>query len=135
VTIQGGDIAQRPTTVVRVGWGVSSLVGFLLIADAIMKLMRLPVVIETMAILGWPAGSVVPVGIILLISTLLYLYPRTSVLGAILLTGYLGGAVATHARIGSPLLTHTLFGTYIGILLWFGLTLRDKKLRSVLIRR
>jgi hypothetical protein len=63
VTIQSGDIAQRRTTVARVGWGVSSLVGFLLIADAVMKLMRLPVVIETMAVLGWPAESVVPVGL------------------------------------------------------------------------
>jgi hypothetical protein len=99
--------------------------------DAGMKLMQLPIVLQTTAQLGWPTSSVVPLGMILLVSTLLYIFPRTSILGAVLLTGYLGGAVATHARIDSPLFTHTLFGVYVGVILWAGLYLRDPVLRSV----
>ena len=64
-------------------------------------------------------------GLLLLVCTLLYVMPRTAVLGAILLTGFLGGTVATHVRVGSPLLTHTLFGVYLGILLWAGVYLRE----------
>jgi hypothetical protein len=82
--------------------------------------------------MGWPASSVVPLGVILLVSTILYLLPRTAVLGAILLTAYLGGAVAAHARLGSPIFTHTLFGVYVGALLWSALLLRRPRLRSVL---
>ncbi len=129
---RGVDRKRPGNKVERVGWIVSGLVGLFLLADAAMKLIRLPIVIETTVSLGWPEGSAVPLGIILLISTLLYLYPRTSLFGAILLTGYLGGAIATHARIGSPLFTHTLFGSYVAILMWFGLVLRDAKLRSIL---
>jgi len=130
--MRSDDRKQSGNKVARIGWIVSGFVGLFLFADAVMKLMRLPIVIETTASLGWSESSVVPLGIILLISTLLYLYPRTSLFGAILLTGYLGGAIATHARIGSPLFTHTLFGSYVGILMWFGLVLRDAKLRSIL---
>jgi hypothetical protein len=121
-----------PSREIKVGWGLSGLVGLFLISDAAMKLLRLPIVIETMAELGWPSSSVVPLGIILLISTLLYLFPATSVLGSILLTGYLGGAIATHVRIGSPLFTHTLFGVYVGALMWAGLYFRNPYLRAVL---
>jgi len=71
-------------------------------------------------------------GAILLICTLLYVWPRTSVLGAILVTAFLGGAVATHVRMGSPLFTHVLFGVYLGVLLWAGLVLREPRLRSLL---
>lgn len=130
--MRADDDTQSAAKVAAIGWMVSGLVGLFLFADAVMKLMRLPVVIETMASLGWPESSVLPLGIILLCSTLLYLYPLTSMLGAILLTGYLGGAIAAHARIGSPLFTHTLFGSYIAILMWLGLVLRDVKLRSML---
>ena len=113
------------------GYGLSGLAALFFLMDAGMKLMRLPVVLETTTQLGWQTSSVVPLGIVLLISTLLYLYPKTSVLGAVLLTGYLGGAVETHARIDGPLFTHTLFGVYIGIIVWGGLYLRDPMLRSV----
>jgi hypothetical protein len=116
----------------RAGQAVTGLVALFLIADAVMKLLRLPVVLDTMREMGWPASSVVPLGVILLVSTILYLLPRTAVLGAILLTAYLGGAVAAHARLGSPILTHTLFGVYVGALLWSGLLLRRPRLRSVL---
>src|SRR5690606_27857569 len=71
-------------------------------------------------------------GLLLLVCTLLHLAPSTAVLGAVLLTGYLGGAVATHVRAGSPLFTHVLFGVYLGVLLWAGLWLRDSTLRALL---
>ena len=70
-------------------------------------------------------------GAILAVCTLLYAWPRTQLLGAVLLTGYLGGAVATHLRVGSPLLSHTLFGVYVGLLVWGGLWLREPRLRAL----
>jgi hypothetical protein len=94
----------------------------------------LPIVAETSAQLGWPSDSatIYLLGALLLGSTLLYAVPRTALLGAILLTGYLGGAVATHVRIGSPLFSHILFGVYIGILVWGGLWLRDPRVRALM---
>jgi hypothetical protein len=133
--IRSDSLAGSGTNLARIGWIVSAVIGLFLIADAGAKLMRLPVVLEVTSGLGWPTNSVAPLGVILVVSTLLYLFPRTSLVGAILLTGYLGGAIATHARIGSPLFTHTLFGTYIGIFMWSGLVLRDPRLRSVLLSR
>jgi hypothetical protein len=87
-----------------------------------------------MAALGWPsdAGTARTLAGVMLIAVGLYAYPRTSVLGAILITGYLGGAVATHARIGSPLFSHILFGVYVGALAWGGLWLRNPALRALL---
>ena len=123
--------ATTPTWMPRAGYAFSGLVILFMLMDVTMKLMRLPIVIETTLQLGWPADSAFPLGILLLACTALYAFPRTSVLGAVLLTGYLGGAVATHARIGSPLLSHTLFGVYLGILLWAGLYLRDERLRLI----
>jgi DoxX-like family len=115
-----------------IGWGLSALVVLFLLMDVGLKLAQLPIAVETTEQLGWSASSVVPLGIVLLACTVLYAVPQTSVLGAILLTGYLGGAVATHARIGSPALTHTLFGVYLGILMWGGLYLRDPRLATIL---
>jgi hypothetical protein len=103
------------------GYGLTGVSALFFLMDAGMKLMQLPIVLQTTAQLGWPTSSVVPLCMILLVSTLLYIFPRTSILGAVLLTGYLGGAVATHARIDSPLFTHTLFGVYVGVILWAGL--------------
>ena len=79
-----------------------------------------------------PESVIVPLGLIQLVCLVAYLVPRTTVLGAVLWTGYLGGAVATHVRVGSPLLTHTLFPIYVAIFLWLGLWLRDARLRAVL---
>jgi hypothetical protein len=117
----------------RSGWILSGLVIAFLVMDATMKLLALPVVTEASAALGWPndAGTARLLGAILLLITALYTIRRTSILGAILLTGYLGGAVATHARIGSPLFTHILFGVYLGIAAWAGLYLRNPKLRDL----
>jgi hypothetical protein len=85
--------------------------------------------------LGYPQDIVFSLGIILLACVLAYAFPRTSVLGALFLTGYLGGAVATHARLAHPLFTHTLFPTYVAALIWGGLVLRDARLRALLPMR
>jgi hypothetical protein len=115
-----------------IGFSLSGLVILFLLLDAAMKLVPLDVVTEASAQLGLPAHLARPLGVILLVCTLLYAVPRTSVLGAILLTAYLGGAVATHLRIGSPLFTHTLFGVYLGLAIWGGLYLRDPRLRALI---
>ena len=130
-------MSLSPTTTgtpmsVRIGWIVTGIVTLFLWMDAAMKLLRLDVVFETMTQLGWPASSVIPLGIILFVVSCLYVIPRTSLLGAILLTGYLGGAIATHLRIGSPLLTHTFFGVYVGGVAWLGLFLRNADFRRAL---
>lgn len=97
-----------------------------------MKLWKPAPVLESFARLGYPEGVATGIGILELVCLAVYVIPRTSVLGAILLTGYLGGAVATHVRIGDPLFTHVLFPTYVGLLLWVGLFLRDARLRSLI---
>ena len=102
-----------------------------LLFDSLGKLVLVPQVVEGSVQLGYPESTVRVIGTILLICVMLYAVPRTSVLGAILLTGYLGGAVATHFRVGSPLLTHTLFPIYLGALIWGGLLLREDRLRSL----
>ena len=129
-----GAIKTTPTPrwMSRLGYALSGLVILFMLMDVAMKLLRLPIVLETTTQLGWSAGSVLPLGILLLVCTALYAFPRTSVLGAVLLTGYLGGAVATHTRIGNPLLSHTLFGVYLGILIWAGLYLRYSRVQSLL---
>ena len=110
---------------------ISAIPTLFLLMDAVGKLVRpVPVVTGTVE-LGYPETVILPLGIVLLICTILYAVPKTSVLGAILLTGYLGGAVATHVRIGNPLLTHTLFPVYLGILIWLGLYFRDVRLRQL----
>jgi hypothetical protein len=117
----------------RVGWALSGIVIAFMLMDATMKLLALPVVLETSAPLGFAGVTMArALGTVLLVCTVLYLAPRTAVLGAILLTGYLGGAVATHVRVGSPLFTHVLFGVYLGVLLWGGLYLRDARLRTLI---
>jgi hypothetical protein len=116
-----------------IGWVLSGLVIAFMLMDATMKLLALPVVLETSGPLGFPgAGMARGLGIVLLICTVLYTVPRTAVLGAILLTGFLGGAVATHVRVGSPLFSHVLFGVYVGVLMWLGLYLRDARLRALI---
>jgi hypothetical protein len=112
---------------------MSGLTIAFMLMDAIMKLLALPVVLESGAPLGFAgAGMAHGLGATLLICTLLYMAPQTAVLGAILLTGYLGGAVATHVRVGNPLFSHILFGVYLGVLLWGGLWLRDPRLRQLI---
>lgn len=119
---------------VWIGRVLSGLVILFLLFDGAIKLVPLQVVIDTVIPLGWPTDPALwrALGVVLIASALLYAYPRTSILGAILITAYLGGAVATHVRIGSPLFSHTLFGVYLGIALWAGLWLRDLHVRALL---
>jgi hypothetical protein len=115
-----------------IGWVLSGLVIAFLLMDATMKLLALPIVLETQAPLGFAgAGVARGLGVLLLVCTLLYAAPQTAVLGAILLTGYLGGAVVTHLRVGDPLFSHILFGVYLGVFLWLGLYLRDARVRAL----
>src|SRR5262245_14531659 len=115
-----------------IGWVLSGLVIAFLLMDATMKLLALPIVLETQAPLGFVGEGIARgLGVLLLLCTLLYAAPQTAVLGAILLTGYLGGAVVTHVRVGDPLFSHILFGVYLGILLWLGLYLRDARVRAL----
>ena len=129
------DITSRPATwSVWAGRILSGLVILFLLMDAGMKIAGLPVVAETALTMGWTGDMAFwrGMGVLLLIITALYAWPRTAALGAILLTGYLGGAVATHVRIGDPLFSHILFGVYLGVALWGGLWLRDARVRALL---
>ena len=103
-----------------------------LCVDGLTKVIRAQVAVEGTVKLGYPDSIVGGIGFLLLICTLIYAIPRTSFLGAILLTGYLGGAVATHVRVGDPLLGFVLFPVYIGVMVWGGLFLRDARLRAIL---
>lgn len=114
------------------GWTLSGLLIAFLVFDGAIKLPPLQPVTDMMPVLGWPVELARMLGIITLVCTALYAWPRTSVLGAILLTAYLGGAVATHVRIGSPLLTHTLFGVYMALFVWGGLWFRDPRIRALI---
>jgi hypothetical protein len=111
---------------------LSGLAAVFLIFDAVIKFIKPAPVVDAFAHLGWPLSSAVMIGILLLVCTSLYVIPRTSILGAILLTGYLGGAVATHLRVGDPLFSHILFPTYLGVMLWLGLYLREERLRALI---
>ena len=127
-------MAEKTSGSMWTGRILTGLVIAFLIMDGSMKLVPAQVVIDTTRDLGWPtdAGTLRTLGVILLGGALLYAVPRTSIIGAILLTGYFGGAVATHMRIGSPVFTHTLFGVYLGVLMWLGLYLRNPALRSLI---
>jgi hypothetical protein len=110
---------------------MSALPALFLLVDGVMKLMKPAIVVEATVHLGYPESVIPGLGIVLLVSTLVYLIPRTSVLGAILVTGYLGGAVATHVRVGDDLFP-IFFPVILSALLWGGLVLRDGRLRALL---
>jgi hypothetical protein len=113
---------------------LSGLVILFLLFDGAIKLVPWPIVTETMDRIGYGSSETLArtLGAITIACTVLYAIPPTSILGAILLTGYLGGAIATHVRIGSPLFTHVLFGFYLALMVWGGLWLRDRTLRSLM---
>ena len=114
---------------------LSGLVILFLLFDAGLKLVSPETAIKySPPDLGWPLDvpTMTMLGLLLLIPTLLYIWPRTAILGAVLITAYLGGAVATHVRIGSPLFSHILFGVYLGLMLWCSLWLRDPRLRALI---
>lgn len=114
------------------GRALSGLAVLFLLFDSTGRLLQVQPVLDGTIRLGYPRDLVLTLGVILLACVLVYIIPRTSVLGAVLLTAYLGGAVATQVRVGAPLFTHVLFPTYVGALLWGGLLLRDARLQAFL---
>lgn len=128
--------AAQPASVSKTalwsGRALSGLVIAFLVFDSALKFMPLDVVAETSQQLGLPVELAPKLGVVLLICTALYAFPPTGVLGAILLTGYMGGAMATHLRVGNPLFTHLLFGAYLGVMIWGGLCLRDPRVRALM---
>jgi DoxX-like protein len=134
---EAGERTAKPTSAGPVskkalwaGYVMGGLPALFLLVDGVMKLVKPAVVVEATVGLGYPESVILGLGIVLLACTVLYLIPATAVLGAILLTGYLGGAVATHVRVGGPLFP-ILFPVIIGMLLWGGLYLRDERLRAL----
>ena len=118
---------------VWIGRVLSGIAVAFLLFDSTGKLLKMRPVIEGSAKLGYPESTIVPIGVLLLIGVVLYVIPRTSVLGAIYLAAYLGGAVASHYRLGNPLATHVLFPVYVAAFLWGGLALRNPRLLAVLM--
>lgn len=110
---------------------ISGLIVLFMLLDGVMKLVKPEMVVKGSAEVGIPESTLVGIGITLLISVVLYAIPRTSVLGAILLTGYLGGAILTHVRVGGPVFS-IVFASLFGILAWLGLFLRDRRLRELI---
>lgn len=114
---------------------MTTLAALFLLFDGVMKLVKPGFVVEATLKLGYSESTIIGIGVALLVSTILYLIPQTAVLGAILLTGYLGGAVASHVRVGNPLFTHELFPIYVALLIWGGLYLRERRLKALLLPR
>ena len=125
---------QRKATVgTWIGRVMSGLViAFMLMASALPKLFLPELAVESMQQLGWNAKHLLVIAVIELVGTLLYAIPRTAALGAVLLTGLLGGAVATHLRVENPLFSHTVFPLYVGLMMWGGLWLRNAQVRALL---
>jgi hypothetical protein len=110
------------------GWVLSGVLSLLFAFSGVMKLTKSPDVVEGFTHLGWPDKLALTIGAVELACTILYLIPQTAVLGAILFTGYMGGAIATHVRIGEPVWLHVV----IGVVIWLGLYLRDPRLRALI---
>jgi hypothetical protein len=133
---QGGKTAMQTRTKTIAGWVLTGLFVAFMLFDVGIKLVRLPIVGETLQGLGYPPEQGFLIGVIEAICLVLYVVPRTSVFGAVLMMGVLGGAVASHMRLEHPLLSFTLFGVWMGLFMWGGLWLRDPALRVLFpIRR
>jgi hypothetical protein len=115
----------------RIGWALTGLFVLFMLFDVAIKWLDLAVVDDAMRQLGYRAGVGFWIGVLETILLVLYVVPRTSALGAVLFMGVFGGAVASHVRVGDPLLSHDLFGVYLGVVMWGGLWLRDPALRTV----
>jgi hypothetical protein len=126
------DAPSVSTTALWSGRVLSGLLVLFLLFDGGIKLVPLEIVTTTSIQLGIPTHLARTLGVLTLAGAILYAIPRTSVLGAILLTGYLGGAIYVHVRADSPLFSHTLFGIYLGIIMWGGLWLRDPAVRALI---
>ena len=116
----------------RIGWGLSGFVILFLGFDGVIKLVPIQAAVDSFAQLDYPLSAARLIGVIELVCVVLYAIPRTAVLGAVLLTGLFGGAIATHVRAGSPLLSHTFFSLYLSVFVWGGLWLRDERVRGLL---
>lgn len=115
-------------------WTSRALAGtavLFLVFDAAIKLAVIPPVVDAFAKLGMPVALAQGIGVLELFCVALFLFPATSALGAVLLTGFLGGAIAIHVRVGDPLLSHALFPVYVGAMLWTALFLRDERIRAL----
>ena len=124
-------VTSSSKSAVRAGRVLSGIAVAFLTLDAAMKLLQVPAAVEGTVQLGYPMSSLIAIGLIQVACLAVYLVPRTAILGAVLWTGYLGGAIATHLRVGYPLFSHILFPIYVAALLWGGLWLRDRRLRGV----
>lgn len=122
----------RSRAQVWTGRGLSGFIGLFLAWDAAMKLIQHPMAVEGTVVLGYPPHTLLVIGVLEAVCLVLYAVPRTAVLGAVLWTGYLGGAIATHLRLENPLFTHTLFPIYVAAFLWGGLALRDARVLALL---
>ena len=135
MTVDTANRSVKPLTVSKgrlwTGRILSTLPVLFMLMDGVMKLMKPDFVVKATVQLGFPENVIVPLGITVLICTILYAVPRTAILGAILLTGYLGGAVATHVRSGDPLFSHILAPVYFAVILWIGLYLREPRLSAL----
>ena len=118
-------------TMLWAGRVISALPVLFFLMDGVMKLVKPPIVVTSTVQLGYPENAIIPIGIVLILCTLLYVIPPTAVLGAILLTGYLGGAVATHVRVGAGVFP-IVFPIIFGVLVWGGLFLRDARIRALI---
>jgi hypothetical protein len=125
----GGLVSNRSLWAGRI---ISGLGALFLLFDGVIHVLKITPVVEAFGQLGYPLGVARGLGIIELVCIALYVIPRTSVLGAILLTGYLGGAIATQVRVGAPLLSTTLFPVYVALFVWGGLYLRDDRVRGMI---
>jgi DoxX-like protein len=130
--MQGDQPERRSKTLTRIGWVLSIATVLFMLFDSSGKLFLESHVVEATTKIGYPVAAIQPIGIIALICTILYAVPRTAILGAVLLTGFFGGAVASKVRIEDPLFGSILFGVYFGLLAWGGLYLRDERLRTLL---
>jgi len=132
LSVQAFDAPSvRAPSRVWAGRVLSALAVAFLAFDAVIKFFVIPPVVQSFAQLGWPVHLAVTIGVLELACLAVYLVPRTALVGAVLLTGYLGGAIATHVRVGNPLVSHVLFPTYVAALVWGGLYLRDSRVRAL----
>lgn len=127
------DRPAPSATARRLGWTLTTLFVLFMLFDISVKVLQPPEAASGVTDLGWTIDAMLPLGIVQVVMLVLYLVPRTAVLGAILWTGYLGGAVATHVRISNPLFSHILFPIYVALFLWGGLYLRERRVRAFLL--
>lgn len=129
--MEGARSAGREQT----GRVLSALAVAFLLFDSVIKILTITPVLDSFDRLGYPAGVATGIGVLELVCVVLYVMRPVAVPGAVLLTGFLGGAVASHVRVADPLFSHVLFPTYVGALLWAGLILRDERLQTLFAKK